>query len=418
MHLVNEHIARIDWSEKKVLVACSGGLDSVVLAHALRQNNVPFVLLHVNYQLRGADSEADARFVQQVAAQLSVPFLKVVCPTEITTAEGVNLQNEARKFRRTLFDQWKAHSPNHLVALAHHQDDQIETFFLQYFRGSHLIGLSGMRKENNQTLRPLLELSKADLLDYATTNNLSWREDESNASNKYVRNLFRNQLLPTLRNSIGTLDESVLTLQQVFQATLEAETSTLPDWVGNTTVISQEQWHSLSETQQTLFLRTKGLPHWSLVRIEALFNSALSAAFEAGDFQVIRVGNGILFQHTDTTVRNWEFKVEEVKKLSKNTSNVVLYCSEDLLHEKPELRGAQPDDKIALPGLSGRKSVWKILKEQGIPAQLRGNQPVFCIKNEVIWVPGFAVSRHALVKNGSSSTVKITLIEKNEQSRL
>ncbi len=414
MHVVSEHISRIDWSNKKVLVACSGGLDSVVLAHALHRSRIPFALLHVNYQLRGEDSDLDEQSVRDMAKHLSVPVFAVKCPTAITLREGANLQNEARKFRRTLFDQWKAISEQHVIALGHHRDDQVETFFLRYFRGSHLIGLSGMKTENDQVIRPFLDLSKAELKEYALNHRLLWREDTSNASNKYIRNLFRNEILPALHQSIPTLDSSVLTLQGAFRSTLESETASLPDWV-NDDAISETQWDSLSETQKTLFLRMKSLPHWSLQRIGSLFESELSAAFEAGKFEVIRTGTGILFNPATTINRFWEYKVEDVKNLSKNTDNSVLYCPKNLLDGKPELRTAQPTDKITLSGLTGRKSVWKLLKEQGIPAQLRENQPVFCIDNEVIWVPGFAVSARALVKNGSSSIVKITLIEKIEQ---
>jgi len=414
MHVVDEHISRIDWSDKKVLVACSGGMDSVVLAHALFRNRIPFALLHVNYQLRGEESDLDEQAVRDLATQLAVPVLAVKCPTAITKADGANLQNEARKFRRTLFNQWKAISKQYVVALAHHRDDQVETFFLQYFRGSHMIGLKGMLPENDQLVRPFLALTKSDLTNYALENQLSWREDQSNASNNYARNVLRNELLPALRKTISTLDDAVLIVQHAFQQTLNEERKALPVWIQDA-VISTDQWNSLSETQKTLLLRMKQLPQWSLQRIEQLFGSEFSTAVEAGNFRLIRIRSGILFQAQEGVSRNWEFKVEDVKKLSKNLSNDVLYCYSDLIQRDIEIRGARSDDKIALPGISGRKSVWEMLKDQGIPAQLRGNQPVFVVKNEVVWVPGFAVSKNVLVKNGSSSIVKITLIEKFEQ---
>ena len=129
--------------------------------------------------------------------------------------DGGNLQSVAREFRYAWFKEIIDEGAS--VVLAHHADDQIETFFLNMARNAGIMGLAAMPEENNGIYRPLLAFSKKDLIKYAENHDLKWREDSSNASNKYRRNLLRNKLLPELNNEIPTLSDSVKELILRFQ---------------------------------------------------------------------------------------------------------------------------------------------------------------------------------------------------------
>lgn len=415
MHLVDRHINSIDWSGKKLLVACSGGVDSVVLVHALHSNKVKFAVLHVNYQLRGHDSDLDEQFVIDLCNRLDIPFRAVKCPKDLLKGEGINLQRAARDFRRKLFQQWNELDKDHRVVLAHHQDDQEETFFLQHFRGSGTFGLRGMENESAQIVRPFLQLSKSELKDYAEQHAISWREDLSNASSGYLRNLFRNELLPKLHAQIPTLTPSIAFFQQKLDESIQNERDLSREWlvkIVSDQFIPTEEWKSANEIRQLLLVKALNLPGWSLKRLNELFGLNLSAEFSCGDYWFYKGTKGVYIRPKQAVVKAWEYKIEKRKPGEPCNENENLLCSADIDLSKLELRPLRKDDKISLPGMSGQKKAWDLLKEAGVPSQIRSEQQVLILENQVIWIPGIAISAFSFTKNGNSSTRIISLIEK------
>ena len=216
------------------LLAVSGGLDSMVLCHLLLELQLPVQILHVNYGLRGAESNADqalvAAYCQQHQIQLKV--LNVSLKEQLTNNK-LNLQAEARKIRYEFFKEIQMNKPKSLICTAHHADDQIETFWLQLSRGSGLKGLAGMARADQHLLRPLLTLNRDDILALAKELKVSWREDSSNASLKYRRNLWRHQLLPFLNDRMPKLKEAVELLQKTFAQEMTAQEQVLNEAISH-----------------------------------------------------------------------------------------------------------------------------------------------------------------------------------------
>jgi len=414
MSVVENHIAKFNWEEKKLLLACSGGIDSVVLFHALKSQDLPFAVLHVNYQLRGEDSNSDEQFVRNLCSENAVPLRVFHCPTEQTRADGKNLQNEARNFRRKLFMQWTALSQHHYVVLAHHNDDQLETFFLQHFRGSGNFGLAGMDENKGQILRPFLGISKEDIRLYAEQNNLQWREDKSNSSNNYLRNLFRNQLIPALTTEVPNLKESILIFQENLRkenSKTEQEQGKLIDQIIERAEFTFAEWECLGDVGQLLLLRRLDLETWVKGRIDELKYLKLSAEVLTEEIGFYKGRDKVYIRNKTETEKQWEYKtLKSITGVSK--SNSALCCSPEILEQLLFVRGVKPADKIRLTGMTGRKSVWDLLKSKGVPQQMRSQIPVFECNGEIIWIPGFAISDNPFVKNPDSSTIFITLIEK------
>lgn len=218
----------------RIVVAVSGGLDSMVLLHLLQQLAPAFgwklFVAHFNHQLRGRASDADERFVKQTAAALRLPF-RAGRGTVKTFAKrhGLSVEMAARELRHEFLARTavRLHCP--VVALAHHADDQVELFFLRLLRGAGGEGLAGMKWRSpspaNQTLelvRPLLDVSKADLATFADANGIRFREDASNASADILRNRVRHELLPLLRNRFQpALDRTILRLMDIVGADAE-----------------------------------------------------------------------------------------------------------------------------------------------------------------------------------------------------
>ena len=190
----------------KVGVAVSGGADSVVLLHLLHRLQYNVVVLHVNHQLRGAESDEDERFVRALAAKLGVPVEVKHCPVS-----SGNLEQAARDGRRSFFLGSIRNLGLEKVALGHSRSDQAETVLYRFLRGSGLTGLAGMRPVTvDGLIRPLLTSGRDEIRDWARAEGIPWREDASNASDTFARNRLRNETIPHLSQHFNPRLESVL----------------------------------------------------------------------------------------------------------------------------------------------------------------------------------------------------------------
>ncbi len=216
---------------QKVLVAVSGGADSMVLLHALhrlaREQKWKLAVAHFNHQLRGRSSDADERLVRATARRLKLPC--VVERGEVKRFAGerkLSIEMAARRLRHDFLARAARQHRIHIVALAHHADDQVELFFLRLLRGAGAKGLAGMKwrgplpSDAGVTLiRPLLDQAKSALLDFAREGNIRFREDASNASRDIPRNRIRHELLPLLRRDFQpALPDIILRQMEVLGA--------------------------------------------------------------------------------------------------------------------------------------------------------------------------------------------------------
>ncbi len=184
-----------------LLLAVSGGLDSVVLAELCKQAGFRFAIAHCNFQLRGEESKRDEEFVKELSEKYEVHFYLRRFQTESYAEEKkISIQEAARELRYDFFSDILNESNNSpdLLLTAHHRDDNIETLLMNFFRGTGLQGLTGIPLKNGKTRRPLLAFSRDELNEFAEKNNLKWVEDSSNQLSKYTRNYIRNELIPAI----------------------------------------------------------------------------------------------------------------------------------------------------------------------------------------------------------------------------
>lgn len=239
-------------NNRKWLLAVSGGVDSVVLCHLCHSHKINFAMAHCNFQLRGDESERDETFVRQLAEQLGVEiFVKRFDTTIYAAKKNVSIQVAARELRYDWFyeilkaqdtrnkeqgsnlekTKTTAEFPNNsdansrltshvsCLATAHHADDNLETVMFNLFRGTGIRGVRGILPVQNNVIRPMLEMQKADILQYAKEKELSWVEDSSNASDKYSRNFIRNQVLPMMKEILPSADKNFTkTMEQLREA--------------------------------------------------------------------------------------------------------------------------------------------------------------------------------------------------------
>jgi len=184
----------------KLLLAISGGVDSVVLLHLLTEAEYNIAIAHVNFNLRETESNADKQFVEQLAKQYKVIFYTTLFETETYAKQNqVSIQMAARELRYAWFEEIRLKYNFDFIATAHHQDDNLETILLNLTKGTGLKGLRGILPKNAKIVRPLLPFTKQQIINYAVEKQLNWREDTSNQSDKYERNKIRLAVIPTLK---------------------------------------------------------------------------------------------------------------------------------------------------------------------------------------------------------------------------
>jgi tRNA(Ile)-lysidine synthase len=207
----------------KFLAAVSGGIDSVALCDLCKQSGIQFSIAHCNFQLRGEESERDERFVRSLGEKYGVEvFVKKFDTNVFAEERKISIQEAARDLRYDWFVQLKKEKGFSFTLLAHHADDNIETLLMNFFRGTGLQGLTAMPEENLDEkffLRPLLEVRRREIIEFAKQNNLKWVEDSSNASSKYTRNFFRNELLPAIKKVYPQVEENLLGNIERFKKT-------------------------------------------------------------------------------------------------------------------------------------------------------------------------------------------------------
>lgn len=231
-----------------LLMAVSGGLDSVVMTHLLAEMGFPCYVLHVNFQLRGAESGRDENFVRALAKTNGMEiFVERFETLEYAKLNGMGIQEAARTLRYQWFEEKRKECqlqfPDKKVLLltAHHANDNIETVLINFFRGTGIQGLRGITpfQKDRFLLRPLLPFKKEALIGFAKNNKLAFVEDSSNESNKYTRNFLRNQILPELEGNFPQVKDNLLQnidrmneVAEIYQLAIADRLGGLMEWKG------------------------------------------------------------------------------------------------------------------------------------------------------------------------------------------
>ena len=410
--MVTTALHNVELSTNELLIGVSGGLDSTVLVHACVAIGLQPNLLHINYQLRGEASEADEAFVRQLAEKYQLDLNVIRCPKKTTVGAGINLQQAARDFRRTFFLDWINQSPKHKVLLAHHADDQVETFFLQFARNAGMKGLGGMHVNQVGFVRPFLALSKQQLHSYALSEGLSWREDASNQSLKYNRNKWRNVFIPLMESENPSINTSVLLLQRVFRENYQALQA---DFLENNQVLIDQkqvsflQWNAFSDDEKHVFCSALKWPSWTVARLNELVNLQKSASFLVGNTSVYKTKTGFSWTKYEEDILNKSLVITKVDSLPDYFDKASVYIDEAKVIGQLVLRKVSKTDRIAPIGMKGTQLATKVLKDAGLSSQERFQFQVVADDEKVIWIPGLKVNRTSVADKMTIQLLKIAL---------
>lgn len=247
--------------DDRVLVAFSGGPDSVTLATLLLDTGHQIAIAHMNFGLRGSASDADEAFSADFAKKHKLVFHhQSVDAKQYAETQKISLQMAARQLRLQWFQSLCNQYDYDAIGLGHHADDQVETFFINLFRGAGLKGLKAMEPKSGKLIRPLLFADRAQIMQYVKSNKLAYRTDSSNLENIYLRNSIRNKLLPIIESidvrAISGLKQSILHLKQnhdLYHELLDKQRTSLLKKEGDKMLISKKKLREFSAQQSLLF---------------------------------------------------------------------------------------------------------------------------------------------------------------------
>lgn len=368
------------YKKRKYWLACSGGVDSVVLAHILALNKLDFGMIHCNFMLRGTSSNDDAIFVNNLANKLGVP-----CEVKILKInKSENTQLAARKKRYEWFKE--IINKGSYVLLAHHADDQEETFWLQLERGAGVAGLSGMALHHDGFIRPLLNYSKKEILELAKNNNWNWREDQSNTSTKYQRNFFRLEVIPALRE-LGIKNSLINELVYDYQSLLkELKELELPS---NDVNISD--WKKYPTLFRNEILRRQKIAIRFESEITKLCASTKGSKIKADDYFVWHNGD-LLYFELNVKKELPQLEVLEISVQNIDFGGENLFFDAKKVVGKIQIRLWKDGDTFQPLGMKGKKSVSDFLTDKKVSAAEKRDIVVLEDDFKIIGVWGFMPS--------------------------
>ncbi len=421
MHKLEQHI-EAHWGHLKsnpAVVACSGGLDSTVLLYVLHKLKFDVRCMHVNYHLRGDDSDKDAAFVQAFCTERKIPVEIRSESISERLENGGNLQQIAREIRYDWFFEIKKENPKSNVFLAHHQNDQVETFFLNLARKSGVMGLACMPEERDRIVRPLLTFSKDELKEYTLSENISWREDVSNASNKYRRNLLRNEILPFLETELPSINESVLLLIAHFQQKqreLEEKITPIVEEVKETKAISIDRINTLDDFELVEFMRQFGQPHQKATELRTIcqaqkgkkvdFISDPTQFFQS----IVKEDKMVSFIPLNQKKANFSLTIEQVNELPSTFSKNEIYLDAQKISGQLVLREWKIGDRMHPIGMKGSKLISEIIADARITADAKNDIHVLHDDEDIHWCVGLKIGRKAIATVDSKKKVKVRVL--------
>lgn len=420
---------------KSYLLACSGGLDSMALAHLLQAAGIQLELAHVNFGLRGTESDGDEKFVRNWARARSLPMhVHQANTTEWAEKKGVSIQMAAREIRYQFFEEIRNQKNLEGIILAHHQDDQLETIFLNLVRGTGIAGLYGMSARRGWLVRPLLPFSRAQLESYMEEVKQTWREDRSNASSDYKRNKLRHSGLPAIYDLEPDARQNLLQSFERLADTGKAFSGLFDLWkaehVREQHGISFLAYKSISKMPGLASLLYFWLSPYGFNSEQALTLSKSLGAIKPGKLlrsatyelsldreELLLYPIPVAFPKIEFHFGTPSFELPEggyhltwglpQKEIDQNPANALFDL--DCLEFPLQIRSWQEGDRFNPLGMHSEKKISDFLIDNKVPFAFKKEVKVLVSGNKIAWVVGMRIADWAKI---SPSTQKCLHIQK------
>ncbi len=423
-----------DVETSTILLAVSGGRDSIVMCDLFAQANYPFAIAHVNFKLRGEASDKDAKFVEALAGRYGVQYHTVAYDTNTyAQTHKISIQMAARDLRFAFFEALCDKHHYAFYATAHHQGDAVETYLINQLRGCGLSGLHGILPRQARLIHPLLFATRAQVDAYVAQHHLCFREDATNAQEKYIRNKIRHSLIPLLENIqpnaahiLWQNTQRLQTVEHLYKQGIDAlkQEYTRHDGainiealrVNESAVTLLYEWLSPwgfnhSQCEQILHGTTKDTNaqrFFSVSHIATLNRGQLYVVDKetqvASDVYTINKGDTTVFKPFAMCIayQNMPVKIEQEAHIA--------LLDADKLSFPLQLRQWQTGDRFAPLGMKGKvKLLSDFFTDLKFSPQDKKNVWLLCSGNTIVWVVGYRISEYAKINTNTTSVLRLAL---------
>jgi tRNA(Ile)-lysidine synthase len=416
-------------ADQKILIACSGGLDSIVLLHLLQKIGLTLGVAHCNFKLRGDHSDADLSFVKTIAANLGVPVFTTVFDTKTyAKTQGISTQVAARELRYEWFYSTAKANGYDRIATGHHADDDLETFFINLSRVTGLRGLTGIVSNTEQLIRPLLPFSRAQIMQFAKKEGLFWREDSSNSTRDYLRNKLRLDVIPAFKG----VNKTVLQNFQQTQQHLKESQALLEDYITLVTKlvvshkdtsfeIDSKQLQALPNTNTLLFELLYPYGFTDFKAIASILESEVGKKVLSKQYVLHKDRNHLVLTTREQVVDSRVYCIDAKQQsctipIKLNFTKVAqvgehephsLYVDAAKLTYPLKVRAWRLDDVFHPFGMKGKKKLTKFFKDEKLSLLSKNSVWVLESGDEIVWVIGLRPDDRYKVTSATKEVLKI-----------
>lgn len=417
---------------KNLLLAASGGLDSMVMVDLFHKLPFEIAIAHCNFQLRGLESFGDQSFIQNYAETNNIKFFLTQFDTEAFANDyKLSTQVAARELRYNWFYELLETKKYDYILTAHHADDNLETFFIHLIRGTGIDGFTGIPSKNDRVIRPLLIFSRSEIEQYAKKNAIEWREDSSNAKDKYLRNKIRHKLVPILKD----LNPDFLSSFQKTQNHLQESKAMVDDASflvyqqvakekGTEIHFDLNQLKKLPNFKSYLYYWFNGFGFSAWEDIYDLIDGQSGKQVFSEEFRLLKNRDFLILSPINSEDDNevyfinknqkevkiplkLSFSKESVISLLQNTS---IFVDEDKLWYPLVLRRWKDGDVFQPLGMDGKsKKVSKFFKDEKLSLIEKEKTWLLCSDNEIVWIVGLRQDERFKIKSTTKNILKIQL---------
>lgn len=421
----------------KLLVAVSGGVDSMVAAYILNKLSFNIALAHCNFKLRAAASDLDEQFVKDWAEANNLTcYIKQFKTEQYANTNKISIQVAARELRYQWFDiLLEKYNFDYLIT-AHHANDNLETVLLNLTRGTGFKGLLGIPEQNGKIIRPFLTFKREAIEAFAEKHKIKWREDKSNASCKYTRNKIRHQVIPVLQSInpqlIETFNKSLIHLKEkehiIEDKLIEIKKNLFKSEKNNSYSIDINKILKLNNPKAYLYelLKDFGFTAWN--DIIDLLHSQTGKQVLSKTHRLIKNRNVLLiaplneelFDVKNYTINNFNDRIEiddfvlnleelNKKSFNKTRDQKIVFVDKEKIKIPLKVRKWQKGDYFYPLGMRGKKKLSDFLKDQKISLLDKEKIWVLCDDQEIIWIIGQRLDNRYKITENTTKILKINI---------
>lgn len=420
----------------KLLLAVSGGVDSVVLSKLSKLAGYDFAIAHCNFQLRAEDSERDEEFVSELAVKYKCGFHTVRFDTKkIASEKRISTQEAARALRYAWFEEIRRENGYQYIVTAHHADDNIETVVMNFFRGTGIKGLTGMEPKHGVIVRPLLFARRRELEEFLQAHQLSFVTDVSNLADDYTRNYFRRQVIPLIEKTYPEVNENVLAninrfrdVEILYQQAIGQHKKKLLEIKGDEVHIPVLKLKKADPLHSTVYeiIREYGFHASQTGEVIDLLDSESGKYIQSSSHRIIKNRKWLIIAPVEVekseivvidAVGNWQFPNGHLQIETAPTANCQLLTANSIACLDANeikfpllLRKWKQGDYFYPLGMKKKKKLSRFFIDQKLSKTDKEKVWVIEMDKKVIWIVGYRIDDRFKVMSKTQRVLKITFI--------